>query len=167
MNVAKYSDEFLVRLVQSFLAHTAEQTWFEFKRNCADVMRIGKYLSGLSNAALLANQPFGYLVYGVDNVTHEIVGTCFDPICEKTKGKNCGEELVNYIQRGLHDSAVSYDVFNVIVEGRRVCLFEVEAAKLRPTEFYGEGYCRVGSTLTELKKNVALEERYFGRVKRL
>jgi len=164
MNVDKYSNEFLERLVRSFVAYSAEPTWFEFKRNCADVMRIGRYLSGLSNAALLANQPFGYLVYGVDNLTHEIVGTAFDPLCEKTKGKNSGEELVNYIQRGLHDSAISYDVFNVLVDGKRVCLFEVEAAKLRPTEFYGEGYCRIGSSLTELKKNVALERSIFNHL---
>ena len=116
MNVNKYSDEFLERLVRSFVAYSAEQTWFEFKRTCTDLMRIGKYLSGLSNAALLANQPYGYLVYGIDNLTHEIVGTSFDPMCEKTKGRDSGEELINYIQRGLHENSVSYDVFSI--EGR-------------------------------------------------
>lgn len=164
MNIEKYTPDFLVRLVESLRAYPAEQTWFEFKRNCVDVMRIGEYLSGLSNAALLANQPYGYLVYGIDNVTHEIVGTVFDPMCEKTKGKNSGEELVNYIQRGLHDSAVSYDVYNVTIEGKRVCLFEVEAAKIRPVEFYGNGLCRVGSTLTELKKNIALEREIYNHL---
>ena len=73
MNVDKYSPEFLERLVRSLVAYPSEQTWFEFKLNCADPMRIGKYLSGLSNAALLANQPFGYFLIGVDDVTHEIV----------------------------------------------------------------------------------------------
>lgn len=164
MNVEKYTDEFLERLVDSLRAYSAEQTWFELKTNCADVMRIGKYLSGLSNAALLANQPFGYLVYGVDDVTHEVEGTNFDPLREKTRGKDKGEELVNYLQRGLRDSAVSYDVYSVKVRGKRVCIFEIEAAKIRPVEFYGEGFCRVGSTLTELKKNVSLEREIYNHL---
>lgn len=46
MNVDKYSDEFLERLVRSFVAYSAEPTWFEFKRNCADVMRLDGLIEG-------------------------------------------------------------------------------------------------------------------------
>ena len=164
MNVDKYSPEFLERLVRSLVAYPSEQTWFEFKLNCADPMRIGKYLSGLSNAALLANQPFGYLVIGVDDATHEIVGTDFRPQEQKTLGKNKGEPLLHWLQRGLSESLVAFDVFDVLIDERHVCVFEVEAAKLRPTKFEGEGYCRVGSSLTNLRQNVALERELFNHL---
>lgn len=164
MNIDKYSPEFLERLVRSLVSYSSEQTWFEFKRNCADPMRIGKYLSGLSNAALLANQPFGYLVIGIDDETHEIVGTDFQPQEQKTLGKNKGEMLLHWLQRGLSESLVAFDVFDVTICERHVCLFEVEAAKLRPTKFEGEGYCRIGSSLMNLRQNVALERELFNHL---
>ncbi len=164
MNIDKYSPEFLERLVRSLVSYSSEQTWFEFKRNCADPMRIGKYLSGLSNAALLSNQPFGYLVIGIDDETHEIVGTDFQPQEQKTLGKNKGEMLLHWLQRGLSESLVAFDVFDVTICERHVCLFEVEAAKLRPTKFEGEGYCRIGSSLMNLRQNVALERELFNHL---
>ena len=63
MNVEKYSAEFLERLAMSLIELPDEPTWVEFKVNCTDKRRLGMYLSGLSNAALLANEPFGYIVY--------------------------------------------------------------------------------------------------------
>lgn len=41
-------------------------------------MGIGEYISSLSNAAALEGQEFGYLVWGVNNDTHEITGTKFE-----------------------------------------------------------------------------------------
>lgn len=64
MNVEKYSTEFLERLAKSLIELPHEITWVEFKENCTDKRRVGHYLSGMSNAALLANEPFGYIVYG-------------------------------------------------------------------------------------------------------
>ena len=164
MNVAKYTDDFLKRLVQSFVSYSAEPTWLEFKRNMADPQKLGRYLSGLSNAALLADQPYGYLVYGIDDLSHKIVGTTFAPLSAKLKGGERGEMLIHWLQRGIEQSQVSFDVFDTEIDGKKVVLFEVEAAKNRPTEFYGAGYCRVGSSLAELKRNISLEREIFNHL---
>jgi predicted HTH transcriptional regulator len=39
---------------------------------------MGKYISGLANAANIAHELFGYLIFGVDDKTLEITGTNFN-----------------------------------------------------------------------------------------
>jgi predicted HTH transcriptional regulator len=44
-----------------------ECEWTEFKENNASPVQIGEYLSALSNSAFLADEPYGYLIYGVED----------------------------------------------------------------------------------------------------
>lgn len=57
-----------------------EMEWFEFKQGTA-VSRpdeIGEYISALSNAAVMNGEPYGFLIWGVNNDTHELTGTDFN-----------------------------------------------------------------------------------------
>ena len=63
----------------------------------AEPQEIGEYLSALANAALL-NQPRGYLVFGIDDATHAVVGTRFDPYATKGKGN---QDLLPWLAAGL------------------------------------------------------------------
>ncbi len=65
-----------------------ETEWVEFKRNNKKPEEIGEYLSALSNGALLHGKPFGYLVWGVEDGTHNVVGTIFNPHKEKVGNEN-------------------------------------------------------------------------------
>jgi len=51
----------------------------EFKKNKAIDQEIGEYISALSNGACLHDMDKAYLVFGVENETHNIVGTSFSP----------------------------------------------------------------------------------------
>ena len=66
MNNEKYSAARLELLVKYLREFIGEKSWFDFKSNDVAPDKFGAYLAGLSNAACLANQPFGYLVFGVD-----------------------------------------------------------------------------------------------------
>ena len=79
----KYSEETLQAMVKDFLSYPSEISWLEFKVENDDPERIGKYVAGMSNAACAAKQSFAYLVWGIADKTHEVVGTSFDP--EKQK----------------------------------------------------------------------------------
>lgn len=59
----------------------------EFKVNNAEPHAIGENISALSNSACYEGKPYGYLVYGIQDGTHEIVGTTFEPNSEKIKGQ--------------------------------------------------------------------------------
>src|SRR4051812_6750802 len=52
-----------------------ETEWIEFKVNDDSPEDIGEYVSALSNSATLHGKRSGYLVWGINNVTHDIVGT--------------------------------------------------------------------------------------------
>lgn len=77
----------LIQLVDDLRANTTEKEWFEFKKTKVQPNdRLGEYLSALANSAALAHQPFGYLVLGVHDDTHDVTGTTFDYRNEKLKG---------------------------------------------------------------------------------
>ena len=61
----------------SKLPHETE--WVEFKVNHADPEEIGEYISALANAAALLGKRNGYIVWGIEDATHALVGTTFDP----------------------------------------------------------------------------------------
>ena len=75
----------LQELLQSLLSESHEQAWLEFKTNVAVQKAsvtsegIGEYISALSNGACISNKDFGYLVLGIKDVTHAVVGTNFNP----------------------------------------------------------------------------------------
>ena len=81
----------LNRLLDVLVALPSETEWVEFKANFHSEEEIGERLSALSNSACLLDKSFGYLVFGVEDGTHEIKGTNFHAKLAK-KG--------NYIQIG-------------------------------------------------------------------
>ena len=76
--MAERSDEYYQALVRSFTKLPTEVEWVEFKVNNRDPERIAKYISALSNVATLLDKPFGYIVWGIDDEAHAILGTNFD-----------------------------------------------------------------------------------------
>ena len=80
------NDQARLALIDRLRAQSGEQEWFEFKRNHYEPEALGEYVSALANAAALANQPRGYLVFGIDDESHDVVGTSFDPYMAKAKG---------------------------------------------------------------------------------
>ena len=56
---------------------TAENEIVEFKeaKNTYDFNKLGKYFSALSNEANLKGKPYAWLVFGIENKNHAVVGT--------------------------------------------------------------------------------------------
>lgn len=76
----------LLALVDRLRGLPRETEWLEFKHNNTDPQEIGEYLSALANEAALLNQPRGYLIFGIEDASHAVVGTRFDPYTTKAKG---------------------------------------------------------------------------------
>ena len=64
---------------------------------------IGEYISALSNSAVLCERPKAYLVWGVDDTTHKIVGTEF----QYRKMKKGNEELEHGFPECFHQELIS------------------------------------------------------------
>jgi ATP-dependent DNA helicase RecG len=71
--------EDLQTLVESLRSFRGESEWVEFKFNYDNPEEIGEYISALSNSAALWAQPRGYLVWGIDDKSHAVIGTKFQP----------------------------------------------------------------------------------------
>ena len=86
MTASQDHDSRLVHLVDELRQLARETEWVEFKKNFHPPQTIGEYISALANAACLKYKPKAYLFYGIEDGTHEVVGTSFDPYTEKGKG---------------------------------------------------------------------------------
>ena len=135
-------------LVETLCRYEREEEWFELKTDNSNPERIGMYISALSNSAALCEHSFGYLVWGVDDLTHNIVGTSFIPQKEKKGNMDLESWLaVNLFPR------VSFSFINLEWEdGKRIVILEISAADSQPVSFQNEEYIRIASTLQPLKK---------------
>lgn len=133
-------------IVNEARSHSVELPWIEFKTNFYEPQTIGEYVSALSNTAALFNQPHGFLIWGVNDETHTIEGTSFDPW--QTKQGNQGLDL--WIATQL-EPQVQFYFHEAVIEGKRVILLEITAAYATPVKFRGEDYIRIDSYKKKLR----------------
>ncbi|MDD2236348.1 MAG: ATP-binding protein, partial [Kiritimatiellae bacterium] len=138
----------LINLIDALRSEPRETEWLEFKTNNDQPQLIGEYLSALSNSACLCNKAHGYLVYGIDDKTHEVVGTSFKPHDSKGKGN---EGLEPWLAR-LLSPRIDFKIFEYDYDGRSVVLFRVDAVCNTPVKFSGEAYIRIGEHKRSLKE---------------
>ena len=143
------SERVRIALIDRLRALPTETEWFELKRNRYEPQQLGEYLSALANAACLSGQPRGYLVFGIDDAAHEVVGTDFDPYATKAKGN---QDLLPWLAAGLRPNT-GFEPHVVAHPDGRVVLFEIGPANGEPVGFYGSPYIRVGTSKTELGKH--------------
>ncbi|MCK4546928.1 MAG: putative DNA binding domain-containing protein [Candidatus Eisenbacteria sp.] len=136
----------LQQLLETLRALPREAEWVEFKHNKADPREIGEQVSALSNGAALHRQSRTFLLWGVDDGSHELLGTTFQPRACKVGN----EELENWLLR-LLNPRIEFRIHEGDVDGRPVVLFEIQPASYQPVSFSGMEYIRVGSYTKKLK----------------
>ena len=138
--------EYLVSLVRELCKLPGETEWVEFKVNVYEPREIGEYVSALANSAAWVGKPFAYVVWGISDHDHAVVGTSFNPGAEKVGN----EQLENWLLRLLAPK-IHFRFFEVSVDGHSVVLLEIERAFRHPVRFHGQEYIRVGSYKKKLK----------------
>ncbi len=146
-------------LLERLRAEPYETEWLEFKNNHYESQVIGEYFSALANAAAVQGKPKGYLVFGIEDETHAVVGTGFDPERVKAKGN---QPLLIWLAMGMRPN-VGFEYFVTTTEGKRIVLFAINSAFDRPVKFYGEAFIRVGSSKTALSKHPEKERAIWSR----
>jgi ATP-dependent DNA helicase RecG len=127
-------------LIKDLISAKRETEWIEFKVNNTNPEEIGQYVSSLANAAVLHDQEWGYLVYGIQDDPVEVVGTNFNPH-DKVKEN---QDLKNWLSY-LLEPGINIDVIEGNFEGKdKVVVIKVEQSLGYPTKFKGTAYVRVG-----------------------
>lgn len=138
----------LTSLLDRLVAQPKESEWLEFKHNFHSKDEIGERISALSNSAALLNLPYGYLIYGVEDGSHEILGTSFK--CRKHKVGNEELELwlVNRLNPRLDLECIEFD-YNGNPE-QHISMYRIPATTDRPVSFINTEYIRIGSLTKKL-----------------
>ena len=134
-----------ILLIHELVKLTSERSWVEFKKDNYKPEMIGEDISALSNAAAIVERSCAYMLWGIDNDTHDIVGTKYDLHTLK-KGN---EELENWLRRKLSDN-VNFEFHSVDCNGVKVGVLKIDSAVLRPVTFDKTAYVRIGSYTKKL-----------------
>ncbi len=141
-------NEPLHSLLEDLTALPSETNWVEFKMGKGSITneQIGEYISAMSNGATIANKPFGYLVWGVQDKTQLIKGTNFT----FTKAKQGNQDLELWLRNLLHPKN-NWEIIEFDYHGKNIVLLRIPAAIAEPTHFKKKAYIRIGSNKTDLR----------------
>ena len=147
-------------LINELVKLPSEKSWLEFKKDNYKPEMIGEDISALANAAAIVERSCAYMLWGVDNDTHDIVGTKYDLLTLK-KGN---EELENWLRHKLSDN-VNFEFHCVDCRGMRVGVLKIDAAVLRPVTFDKTAYVRIGSYTKKLGDYPEVETSLWDRLR--
>ena len=146
--VSVHDSDYLVGLVNRLRSLPRETEWFEFKLNFSNNLEIGRYISALSNSAALNGEAAAYLIWGIEDETHAVKGTRFDP----AKEKQGAEPLENWLSYNLNPR-IDFRFGECDIDGRHIVVLEISPATNQPVAFQKEEFIRVGSARTSLQEH--------------
>lgn len=141
------NDEELSKILDELLLNS-ENECVEFKaaKTGFDIDILGKYFSALGNEANLKNKQYSWIVFGVDDKTHQLVNTNF------YKDSNFNK-LKKQIYDNTTDNIGFIEIYELIKNNKRVIMFQVPAASGTPINWKGFPYGRNGESLVPLASN--------------
>ncbi len=126
---------------------SAENEIVEFKeaKNTYDFSKLGKYFSALSNEANLKGKSFSWLVFGIEDKKHKVVGSQFRSVRKDL------DSLKGEIAKKVTNGISFIEIHEINKPEGRVIMFQIPAApKGIPIAFDGHYYARDGEELTSL-----------------
>lgn len=133
--------------LDELLGLPSESEWVEFKKAGNDFHfdDIGKYFSALSNEASLKNQPWAWLVFGIQDKPRQVVGSHYRT--HRAALDNLKEEVANQISNRL----TFEEIYEVNRPEGRVVMFQIPPAlRGMPTAWKGHYYGRDHEALVAL-----------------
>ncbi|MDI9358335.1 MAG: putative DNA binding domain-containing protein [Phycisphaerales bacterium] len=133
--------------LSNLLALPAETELVEFKeaKNGYDLNKLGQYFSALSNEANLKGNRYAWLVFGIENKKHKIVGSQFRPHPKDL------DSLKSEIANKTTNRITFIEIYELFKPEGRVIMFQIPSApKGVPIYFDGHYYGRDGEQLNAL-----------------
>ncbi len=137
----------LIKLLKNLISEKVESEILEFKENNIHKEDIGKRISALANSANLLNKKAAYLVFGIEDKTHRVVGTDFHP-----KKQKIGNEPFESWLNQMLTPKTDFHIYEFEFENKPIVLFEIFPSIIQPVKFQNVAYIRISSTTQELSR---------------
>ena len=135
----------LKKLIDRLVSLPKESEIVEFKENFHSKEEIGERISALSNSACIVNQPYSYLVFGIDN-TQNIKGTTF-----RSKQHMVGNEELEVWLLNRLNPRIDFQCYDFeYAEDVNIALYKIPAAENVPVKFLNVSYIRINSSTRKL-----------------
>ena len=152
--------ENLELLVSRLRTYPTETPWLEFKHNNYDPEMIGKNISALANSAALYEKDCAYMIWGVHDTTHEVVGTSYN--LQTLKKGN--QEIENWL-RSLLSKNVEFEFHSVNMNNKNVGILIIYKATNQTVMFEKVDYIKCGSYTKKLNEYPSLQAQLWDRLR--
>ena len=152
--------ENLYILINELRKLPTETQWIEFKHNNYDPIMIGKDISALANSAAIHEKSCAYMLWGIDDNTHDIIGTSYNLQTLK-KGD---QEIENWL-RSLLSRNADFEFYSVQMNDVEVGVLKIYKATNQPVTFEKVDYIRIGSYTKKLNDYPALQAQLWDRIR--
>ncbi len=150
-------------LIKELIKLPNETEWLEFKHNNYNPEMIGKDISALANSATLGEKSCAYMIWGIHDETHDILGTDYD--LQTLKQGN--QEIGNWL-RSLLSKNVDFEFQTVKMKGKtgivNVGVLIIYKATNQPVMFEKVEYIRIGSYTKKLNEYPAIKTKLWNKL---
>lgn len=150
-----------IERLKSLAALPRESEWCEFKLNDTNPEDIGEYISAIANSCTLLGRSMGYIVWGIEDKTHALIGTTFRP-----KSTRVGNEFLELWLSKLLFPSVDFRIHEFSLSEGCFVVFEIPAAKVSPVRFKSYDYIRIGEAKRNLKDFPEKERSLWAKLER-
>jgi len=151
----------LEQLIEKLISLPSETETVEFKENNYVIEEIGKRISALSNSANLYDRKHAYLIFGIRDNNHEIVGTIFTP----SKEKIGNDQLEFWLSQHLNPR-IDFRIYEFEYKSKNLVVFEIPPAISQPIKFNNIAYIRIGSATPKLMDHPEKERKIWNNIQR-
>ncbi|MBQ9687436.1 MAG: putative DNA binding domain-containing protein [Oscillospiraceae bacterium] len=152
--------ENLDKLVNELRKLPTEPPWVEFKHDNYDPNMIGCDISALANSAALHEKSCAYMIWGIDDKTHDIVGTNYN--LQTLKKGN--QEIENWLRFLLSKNA-DFEFHAVSMENVTVGVLIIYRATNQTVLFEKVDYIRIGSYTKKLNEYPQIQAQLWDRLR--
>lgn len=147
-------------LVKELCKLPSETNWVEFKHNNDEPRMIGEDISALANSAVVADRSHSYMIWGVDNDTHNLVGTKV----RLKQLKRGNQELESWLRHLLSKNA-DFSFHSVDIDGKHLEIIAISKAFDTPVTFEKIDYIRVGSYTKKINEFPVLQAQLWDKLR--
>ena len=147
-------------LVKELCKLPSETNWVEFKHNNDEPRMIGEDISALANSAVVADRSHSYMIWGVDNDTHNLVGTKV----RLKQLKRGNQELESWLRHLLSKNA-DFSFHSVDIDGKHLEIIAISKAFGTPVTFEKIDYIRVGSYTKKINEFPVLQAQLWDKLR--